>query len=182
MVPARKIVPLIALIMLVGVPQPAHASLWSGACALDVRFVFSEPIQLSGSNPSYTVTVTPAVDLDPGWSGSQPCVTSLDIDPFRSTSVGASGTSSLWTCAAVLASGPWDQTWQKQSGDFNPPPVFGSHSITGAWGAWTVLVTSPSLNFTGVLELTLDTATPTPACIGATSVRTTGVMVFQDPS
>lgn len=180
--PARKIVPLIALLMLVGVPQPAHAALWSGACALDVRFVFSEPIQPTGSNPNYTVTVTPAVDLDTGWPGSQPCLSSLDVDPFRSTSVVASGSSSLWTCGAVLASGPWDQGWQNQAGAFTPPAVFGSHSITGAWGAWTVLITSPSLNFTGVIELTLDTGTPTPACIGATSVRTTGVMVFQDPS
>lgn len=175
----------LSMILLVVTGPQASAQVWTGACVLNVTFQFGSPVRLTGTNPGYTISVTPAADLDPTWSGSQPCVTSLDaLSPARATSVSASGSSTLWTCGSVLASGRWDQQWTDRSGNSSPPAVFGSHTIAGSWGDWVLEVRNPSLNFLGIMPLTVhpSSASKIAQCsTGISSLTMTGVMEFQDP-
>jgi hypothetical protein len=179
----------VALCALAGLLLPfpsASASLWSGTCALDVTFSFSSPVRrldpLALTRPSYSISVAPAVDLDPLTGGSQPCAVTLSgTNPFRETSVSASGTSTLWTCEATSAGGSWTQGWNG-----SPPSVNGSHLITGGSDAWTMVVhNGPPPTFAGSMELVIhpDDAGKLAQCElnGVSSLKMTGVMVFQDP-
>ncbi len=166
----------------------AEASLWSGTCAVNVTFTFSSPVRspdpttLTVTRPSYSISVAPAADLNPLTSASEPCAVTLSgVDPFRETSVSASGTSTLWTCQATRAGGSWTQSWGG-----SPPAVSGSHAIVGGPDGWTMVVhNSPSLTFVGTMELVVhpgDTAKLAQCALGGiTSLTMTGVMVFQDP-
>lgn len=136
--------------------------------------------------PSYSLTLEPAVDLNPLAAGQQACAITLDaFEPLRSTSGGGSGVSTLWTCEFALGSGSWNQSWTDSSGAHSPPSVSGSHLLTGTWGSWTLVVNTPSLNFVGVAHLTTQAFEnlKAPACAGAgvSSLTMIGQMVFQDP-
>jgi len=182
----RSFLVVIAVVALMVPSSSAHASLWGGTCELDVTFTFSSPIRrldpLALTRPGYSISVAPAVDLDPLTGGSQPCAVTLSgTNPFRETSVSASGTSTLWTCEAANADGSWTQGWNG-----SPPSVNGSHLITGGPDAWTMVVhNSPSLTFAGTMELVIhpDDAGKLAQCElnGVSSLKMTGVMVFQDP-
>lgn len=174
----------VAALLASAVP-PVNAGLYSGTCVLKVTFNFNSPVKTLNTAPGYSVSVSPAADVDPTWSGQQPCAVSLDpLSPARETSVSASGSSSIWACGGVLASGSWDQQWTDESGSASPSAVFGSHTITGTWGAWTLEVRNSSLSFVGVAELTVDPSDATKASrcpSGFSSLTMTGVMAFQDP-
>ncbi len=185
----RKIVVIVATLagLFAGAP-PARASLWSGTCALDVTFSFSSPVRspnpgsLTVTTPTYSISVAPAVDLNPLTSTAEPCAVTLSgTNPFRSTSVSAGGSSAFWTCEEANAGGSWNQAW-----DGSPPSVSGSHVISGGPNVWTMVVhNSPSLTFVGTMQLTVhrDDAAKLAQCElgGITSLKMTGVMVFQDP-
>ncbi|MGH2684830.1 MAG: hypothetical protein ACRDJP_05110 [Actinomycetota bacterium] len=159
-------------IALLAPASPADAAIWSGACALDVTFTFQSPVRsgaIALSHPGYNL------------SASGQCAITLDIgNPLRTTAVIGSGTSDAWTCEAALGSGTWNQDF-----DPDPPDVLGSHRLDGVWDAWTLVVQDPGLTFLGVAELVVDPSQPDALvrCLtgGLTSLRTTGVMVFQDP-
>jgi hypothetical protein len=167
------------------VPQ-ANAALWTGACAVNVRFNFATPVRAVGTAPDYSITVSSVADLDPLNSGTQGCAVTLDpLEIGRSTSVSATGSSVEWSCAAAVASGSWNQQWFDSSGSGSPPAMFGSHTVTGTWGDWVLTLTDASLTTVGVAELTLapTEATKLAQCplIGFTSLGMTGTLVFQDP-
>ncbi len=168
----RSLLVAITSFTLVGSAAPADAAIWSGACAIDVTFNFNSPVRSVAAaltRPSYSLTA------------SGDCVITLDAgNPLKTTSVIGSGSADAWTCEAALGSGTWDQTFNP-----DPPDAFGSHRLDGAWGAWTLVVQNPALTFLGVVELTVHPTQPgaIAQCLtgGLTSLRTTGVMVFQDP-
>jgi len=170
--------------LMVGLVPNASAGLYSGSCQLVLTFNFSSGVGLD-TKPSYSISASPAVDLDPTWSGSQPCLVTLDaFNPTRETSVSGSGSSSIWACGAVLASGSWDQSWTNKSGGSSPSAIFGSHTITGSFGEWILEVRNP-LSFVGAAEMTVHPldATKAAQCAsgGFSSIRMIGTMVFQDP-
>lgn len=178
----------IALAFLALFAPSAQASLWSGSCTVLVTIGFNSGIKATSlTAPGYSLTLEPAVDLNPLAAGQQACAITLDpLEPLRSTSGGGTGSSTLWTCEFALGTGSWNQSWTDSSGAPSPPSVFGaSHLITGTWGAWTLVVNSPSLNFVGVAQLTTQAVEnlKAPACAGAGvgSLTMIGEMVFQDP-
>ena len=180
----RRIVTCVAVAAAVAVTAaPAEAAAWNGSCALNVTFNFTSPVLRAGltvTRPSYTISVTPAADLNPLTGVSEPCeVAPGGLSPFRETSVTAGGTSSLWTCEATDAGGTWNQSWNP-----SPPAVSGSHVITGGPGGWTmVLHNSPTLTFVGVMHLVVhpSDALKLAQCevSGMSSLRMTGVLEFQ---
>lgn len=167
-----------------GSVTPAQGSIWTGSCALVVEFAFGSRVRSASfalTAPGYDITVSQAADLDPTTaSTTEACATSLNVDPFRQTSAGGSGSSALWTCESTLGIGSWSQSWTPSL-----PPVFGSHVVAGTWGAWTMVVTNPSLSFSGVIELTIHPSHALKlkdcATSGIRSITMVGVMVFQDP-
>lgn len=158
-----------------GAAPAAQGSIWTGTCPVRVDFTFNSRMGSAVwlGHPSYSFSVGNLLGL--------PCAVSLDaFQPFRSTNGGGSGSSVIWTCESTLGSGSWNQTWSPSL-----PPVFGSHVITGTWGAWTMVVTSPSLNFSGVIELTTSPFDAAKLALcetnGMWSLSMWGTMVFQDP-
>jgi hypothetical protein len=179
----RSLVILLAVSLLSVLAPRADATVWTGVCTMSLSFSFDTPIKSTASltGPNYDVFAGDARDLNPLASGMQGCaVDTSALSPFRSTSASGAGHSILWTCDQTTASGSWEQTW-----DPDPPSVTGAHTITGTWGQWTMVVNSPSLNFTGVMDLTLDPsfATTLAQCElgGIYNLRMIGVMHFQDP-
>lgn len=180
------IISAVMAVMITSAPQ-VGASVWTGACVLDLTFHFNSLIRLTGTAPDYSIDVSPAADLDLTKSGSQACAITLDpLEPSRTTEVVAEdGSSTLWSCSSVLGSGSWDQGWRDGGGSSSPPSFLGSHTITGTWGEWVLTVSSPSLNVIGVANLTIapEDAAKIDRCplTGLASVTMTGVLVFQDP-
>ena len=167
------------------VPQ-ANAALWTGACAVNVRFNFATPIRGFGTAPDYSITVSSAADVDPTKSGTQGCGVTMDpLEIGRGTSVSATGSSTEWSCAAAVASGAWNQQWFDSSGSGSPPAMIGSHAVAGTWGDWELVLTDDNLAVIGVAALTIN---PTEAAKvaqcplgGITSLGMVGTLVFQDP-
>lgn len=176
----------LVFVMLIVPASSAHASLWSGGCALIVTFHFNSPVtpaQLgSVSTPTYWISVEAAQDLDSNTAIAEPCVITLaGINLYRRTWVIADGSSTLWTCEATDAGGDWNQGW-----GVSPPAIFGSHLISGTWGAWNMVFHNhPTLNFVGTMALTVhpDDAGKRVDCqtSGITSLKMIGTMAFQDP-
>jgi hypothetical protein len=178
------VVTLLALSMAI-VPR-AEASLWTGACAVNVRFSFSTPIRTVLTAPNYSVTVSQVADVDPTKTGSQGCAVTLDpLNIGRATAVSASGTSTEFSCSAVVASGGWNQQWVDSSGSGSPPPMVGSHTVSGTWGNWQLTLVDDNLAVVGVADLTVaaSSAADLSQCPlnGLWSLTMTGVLVFQDP-
>lgn len=154
----------------------AEASIWTGACPIEVNFSFNSRVRTatSLSAPTYTVSISNFL---------LPCAVTLNVNqPLRSTSGGGGGGSILWTCESTLAQGSWSQSW----GSGFPAVTSGSHVITGTWGAWTMAVASSSLNFAGVAELTISPFEPVDKLAecelaGIRDISMVGTMVFQDP-
>lgn len=172
---------------------PSHvsaATLDGGVCYLNVTVNFSGGSMVSATSslasPSYTMTVSGAIDLAAGTSGAQACVYNLgSLEALKSTSVTATPTTAgdLWTCEAALGFGEWTQSWSP-----SPPALrWGlNYTITGTWGHWTMLIIDnnqvPS-TFYSVIELTLRDPTTAANCaqFGVDPLHLTGVQVFQDP-
>ncbi|MGH2754970.1 MAG: hypothetical protein ACRDLB_11115, partial [Actinomycetota bacterium] len=120
--------------------------------------------------------------------GTQECAISLDALEFsRTTDISASGTSTEFSCSAVVASGSWDQEWRDSGGASSPTPMFGgTHTIDGTWGDWVLTIRDddPAVVI-GVAQLTVDPggATDFSQCplVGLTRLRMVGAIVFQDP-
>lgn len=172
-------------------PAQAQAkanALFTGACAVEVTIEFDSPVSLTGTRPDYDISLEGAVDLDASTAGQQACALTFDtFDPLRRTAAGGSGDSTLWSCTSAASSGSWTQSFLDGNGMQSPDTVFGTHSIFGTWDAWTLEVTTPSLNFVGVAELTLQSVNENEkllnecVLIGVRSLTMVGVMVFQDP-
>lgn len=166
---------------------PARSEvLWTATCTLTVTFRFNSPVRTTGTAPTYDITVAPALDLDPTWDGTQPCVSTFSgTEPGRTTSVTASSTNTtLWTCGAVVSRGNWSQSWRDRHGVLDPPPQTGSHFITGTWGAWTMELENLGLSLVGAIALTVhpDDAGKLASCQGGfTSLKMVGQQIVQDP-
>jgi hypothetical protein len=170
--------------LLVGMAQPARAVVWSGSCALSVRFNFSPYVTSATStpgmvsSPDYWLTVGPAADLNPTTTTKEPCAASLaGVPPIISTAVTAEGTATAWTCEGILGGGRWTQSW---GGGL--PTVSGTHTVSGGPGGITITITSlPSANFVAEIELVVTDALRMAQCgIGSIlSLQTTGIMQFQ---
>jgi hypothetical protein len=174
--------------LLVLTAAPGHAALFTGTCAIRATVNLDEPITWTSLGaPNYTISVSGAVDLDPEAAGTQSCGTTLDnFEPLRRTTGNGSGDSTVFSCSTVFASGSWTQFWNEEDGGSTPPPLNGSHTLAGTWGAWTFEVANPSLNFFGVAEMTIapETAAMTAdGCVWGNTQRIVmvGTMVFQDP-
>ena len=162
---------------------PAEAFLFVGTCELRVTFSFNQPIGPATTLRSYSVSIAPLVP------GVMPCQTTEDgVDVMRTTWVEfTTGTSSVWSCGAVIAGGGWRQGWRTADGTFTPSLAVGFHQVYGTWGEWVVpLQGLNAVNFLGVIELTLDPLTAqqqTQQCLtgSLTRLRTVGVQVFEDP-
>ena len=181
---------LLVLTILVGgmlpTPPASGVSLWSAACALNLRFDFNSPIRATGTAPGYDLIVTASQDLDPQAGGLQTCASTVETaELLRSTIVDADGSSSLWSCSAVLASGNWDQEWVDSGGDRSPPSLEGGHTIAGTWGDWQLVVRDQALTTVGVGQFTVDArdADLISDCplVGVTTLRMTGAVFYQDP-
>lgn len=177
----RLIGALLALLLVVAAAPPARAALWTGSCALRVTLSFRSPVRPPLSGPSYDIEATGAADLDLTRSGIQPCATTLTSSPTTGTGAGGSGSAIAWSCAGTVATGSWFQDFDAEG----PAGFVGSHTLTGAWGAWTLEVQTPTPNVVGVGEFTLQAveALKTPSCAtgSLSSVTMVGVLVFQDP-
>lgn len=184
----RKAVLLAAItVMISGSAQPARADVWTGTCQLTLQFNFATPVQGVGilpwvTTPSYSIWVQPATDLNPLTGEWEACVIEPDaFNPLRTTSVSASGWSHIWTCETTYAGGSWNQNWPS-----SPPPVWGSHLITGGPDGWTMAVHNwPTLDFVGTIELTVHPSDPfsEERCelFGTNSITMIGVMKFHYP-
>jgi hypothetical protein len=193
------------LFLLSGAPS-ARALTGDGvACVLNVTISFTstpkmksaewDASHLNFTSPTYTISVAQPMDLDSATTGSQSCIYTLAGlgDPYRSTGVTATptGTSSdLWTCEAVLGTGTWVQGWGPSGSSRPADTTWGQYTITGTWGAWSLVVTETSVpsNYLAVIPLTF--ANPADAltysqCIdsssGVASLALKGVEVYQDP-
>jgi hypothetical protein len=175
----------LASCLLLLVAPVARGSVFTGTCVLNLTFNFDSPIKAAalsqGRNVSYSISASPAADLNPLDGGSQPCVVDTNaLNPFRPTDASGSGQAIAWTCEAAAGTGSWDQSWTP-----DPVSVSGAHAITGTWGNWHMVVNNASLSFTGSMDLTVaaSDATKLSQCAGAgiSSLRMTGVMHFQDP-
>jgi hypothetical protein len=173
------------MLMVIGGAQPARATAWSGTCELTLQFNFHTPVYGAGAfpwvtTPSYSIWVQPATDLNPLTGEWEACAVEPDaFNPLRTTSVSAGGWSHLWTCEATDAGGTWNQSWPG-----GPPPVWGSHLITGGPDGWTMAVHNwPTLNFVGTIQLTVHPSDPfsKERCLlsGTNSITMIGVMEFQ---
>ena len=180
----RRTVTTLALsVMLVGVTQPAGAIVWSGSCALSVRFNFSPHVTSAASdpgwvsNPDYWLTVSPLVDLNPTTGEQEPCAASLaGVPPFMPTTVTAEGRATAWTCEGILGGGGWTQSWNGSM-----PTVWGSHTVTGGPGGILITITDyPSANFVAEIELAVVDPLRMAQCqIGSIlSLQTVGIMEF----
>lgn len=171
----------LALVVVAGAASPARANLWTGACALRLTIEFDSAVRPPLASPSYSLRATGAADLDVATPGIQPCATTLTGGAFGGTGAGGAGTALAWSCEGTLAIGSWEQSFDDEA----PTGFSGTHVLTGAWGAWTLHVQTPTLNVVGVGEFTLDPAdaTKTVGCgVGSVgSVTMVGVLVFQDP-
>ena len=183
----RATVSIVTGLVLLGGTTPARADVWTGSCTLTVTFNFSSRVEGAlalpwVTTPSYSISVGPAVDLNPLTGTWEPCVISLDaLDPFSTTSVSASGSSNIWTCTSTLASGSWSQSWPSSA-----PSVVGSHLITGGPEGWTMTMHNwPTMNFVGTMDLTVhpSDALSLAQCEtrGLSSLTMIGEMEFQDP-
>jgi hypothetical protein len=189
--PSLKKTALVALMslqtLLVPMTPATAANLYTGACAVRVKIDFVDPIRLTGTFPRYDITLSGAVDLDSASVGVQACALTFDtFEPLRRTDASGKGNSTMWSCSSVLSSGSWNQTFQTRTGMFVPSSVFGTHTLTGTWDAWTLEVANPDFTFVGVAELTLDGAAQNQKvgdCVlaGVWSLTMIGTMVFQDP-
>lgn len=172
---------LLAVLLVAGPAAPAGADLWSGACALRVTVSFRADVRPPLSSPNYDITASGAADLDLTTPGIQSCAHTLSGEVFGSTAAGGSGNATVWSCAATVARGSWNQSFDAEG----PASFSGTHVLTGSWGAWTLHVQSPTLNVVGVAELALQAAeaVKTPSCAAGSlsSVTMIGVLVFQDP-
>lgn len=171
----------LALVVVAGTASPARASLWSGACALRLTIDFESAVRPPLASPNYTLSATGAADLDVLTPGVQPCAVTLADSNFSGTAAGGTGSALAWSCAGTVANGWWEQSF----GAEGPDGFTGSHVLSGAWGAWTLHVQTPTPNVVGVGEFTLDPsdATKTLGCgVGSLGdVTMVGVLVFQDP-
>ena len=167
--------------MFASVVPPAHAGLWSGACAVRVTMDFRSPVRPPLASAGYDLSLEGLVDLDLTKSGMQSCVTTLTGEATGGTYAGGSGVASVWSCAGVVAQGTWHQSFDPEG----PDGFSGTHALTGGWGAWTLSVANSSLNVLGAGELTLQAVETlkTPSCATGTlsSVTMVGTLVFQDP-
>lgn len=173
---------LAAAVLVVAAAPPARANLWTGVCTLRLTIQFRSPAQAPLDNPTYDLDVAGLADLDPVRSGTQPCAATFSgTPPFTETSVDGTGSASVWSCAAVVGRGSWDQSF----GPEGPAGFTGSHTLSGTWGAWTIEVLSPTLNVVGAGHFTLQAveATKTPQCVAGSidSLTLVGEVVFQDP-
>jgi hypothetical protein len=198
---ARKtaaIVGLVGALLAAQVPA-AHATIFAtGTCVLKFAFNFSGGSVGPGllTHPSFSMTVTnDSVDFSPdaitGWSGTQPCGvvdTSGVTNTARNTTItSAGGSSSVWTCGAVVAGGTFHQSWATRGGQSDPPAADMSFGLDGTWGAWEVnfasVTSSPLVE--GVIHLTADPtfATEASACAtnGVNTIHMIGVEAFNDP-
>jgi hypothetical protein len=161
-----------------GAPQ-AQANVFSGVCAVGLTFQFDRPVTAVPAPVHYDIFAGAprGVTLANG-----PCVSDVEpLSPFRNMSASGSGDAVTWSCEAVVGLGSWEQSFNP-----DPPPMFGSHTITGTWGDWTMVVRNAQLNYTGEIQLTLDPfdAAKSAQCAagGISTLSMTGVMHFQDPS
>lgn len=177
----RILGPLLALVLVAGSAAPARADLWTGACTLRVTLYFHAPVRPPLSGPNYDIEASAAADLDLTKPGAQACATTLTGTLSSGTAGGGSGTAAAWSCGTTVASGSWQQSFDAEG----PAGFFGTHTLTGTWGAWTLEVQSQSLNVVGVGEFTLQAAEAlkTPSCVSGSisSVTMIGELVFQDP-
>jgi hypothetical protein len=166
---------------------PAHATIFTGTCAIALDFEFSSPIRsiTSASAPrastSYEASIRGAADLQPIEPGIQACIVdNTPTSPFKGTFGFASGNAISWTCEATAGSGSWQQDWVP-----DPGVVFGVHTIAGTWGNWVMVVNNESLSFTGTANLTVAPADETKLAdcerSGISNLSMVGVMHFQDP-
>ena len=179
----RSIIPLAMSIVLIGLIQPAQAVVWSGSCALSVRFDFSPYVTSAAASPgsvtspNYWLTVTPLVDLNPTTTAKEPCTASMaGVPPIVSTSVTAAGTATAWTCEAILGGGGWSQSW---GGSI--PSVSGAHTLKGGPGGILITITDfPAANFVAEIELAVTDPLRLAQCeLGSIlSLQTAGIMEF----
>lgn len=173
----KRRIPLVAaLLLLIPLAAPAEAGIWTGSCPVSVQVSFNSPIRLADTHPGYSISMSSFLP--------DTCVVTLDpLAPLRSTGGGGNGSSTLWSCSSVLASGSWSQSWTGDTS--NPPSVSGSHVITGTWDDWVLEIVNPSLSFTGVAHLRLapieQLKTLNCATGSVSSISMVGVLVFQDP-
>lgn len=182
----RSILIIMSLTVWAAAMPSANAALWTGSCILGLKLDFTSPVRMTGTAPSYTITMEPTIDLDPTVSGVQPCVVTLDADQVsRSTSISASGSSTMWSCSSTLASGSWNQSWTDRHGFANPPTLFGSHTMTGTWNDWILGIDNAELSVLGVAHLSVQQQEhgKLADCAGGgfRTLRLNGVLVFQDP-
>ena len=169
-----------------GVPG-AHALPWSGTCSLALTFQFGSPVRSATasagpvSRPTYSIQVAPATDLNAATSAIEPCVIEPGgLAPFRTTSIAASGSSTVWTCEGTEAAGSWQQSWTPSP----PPMVSGSHVITGGPQTWTLVIYNyPAGRYIAAMELTVHPADAAKLAQcelgGMTSLRMMGLLEFQ---
>jgi hypothetical protein len=171
----------VAIAMLGTTITPAGAGPWTGVCALRVTIQFRQPMRAPLSNGAYDLDIASLADADPTKAGSQACAATLAGEPTTGTYVSGTGHASVWSCAAAVGGGTWHQEFDPEG----PAGFFGSHTLGGSWGAWTLQVSNPSLSVVGVGEFTLQAveATKTPSCGTGEldSVTMVGALVFQDP-
>jgi hypothetical protein len=156
--------------------------IYTGSCALKITVDLHGPIGFTTlGNPGYDLIVQPLVS-------SAPCLLSDDVlSVIRTTTVDAGGSSSIFNCSAVVASGGWSQWWRKPNGIHSPQPVVGgSHRLYGTFGDWVLETEGPSfVNFLGVAHLTVDPTQPNPyaACSNGSlwELHLIGTQVFEDP-
>ena len=172
------VVALTTSLMSVAVPA-AHATIFTGACAVSVTFTFGSPVTTTPKPVDYSVSVGNARTANLRTPGC--AVDTSPLSPLRTTDGGGVGSSPAFSCEAGAGLGSWEQSWTP-----DPPAMSGSHTVSGTWGNWQMVVVSPALNFTGEMDLTVDPADATKiancAVTGITSLKMIGVMHFQDPS
>ena len=183
---ARKSVVLLSAafaMLAVGVPHANATVVDSGECAVTVNFSFgSNPVNQTLKNHSYSFTIGNVLS---GVS-VKPCVLKGDslTDVIRPTNGSGDG-SGPWSCALVEnAQGTAFQTWTDSAGTLDPPPLNGSHTISGTYGAWAMFLTS-GLQFEGVIALTQNPSYSSEATNcqgpGTSTIHMIGIEVFEDP-
>ncbi|MGH2712142.1 MAG: hypothetical protein ACRDH9_13205 [Actinomycetota bacterium] len=163
--------------------QAARVLIYAGSCDLRVTFHLNAPIGAGTfGNPGYWIEVRPLTALPPCQLSDDP------LDPLRTTTVVASGSSSLFNCDSVVAAGGWSQSWQKSGGTYSPTPVSGGrHKLYGTYDNWILETEGPTVvNFAGVTLLTVDpfyAGMTAAACSNGSlwELHTIGTQVFEDP-
>ena len=179
----RTVVALAISLMVLGTTQPADAVVWSGSCALSVRFNFSPYVNSATASPTsiatpdYWLTVNPLVDLNPTTTTKEPCAASLaGTPPIMTTSVTASGTATAWTCEGIVGGGSWSQNWGAAM-----PAVSGAHTLEGGPGGILITITNlPATDVVGQIELAVSDPLRMAQCgLGSiVSLQTVGIMEF----